>query len=377
MKRRPRVLVAGLGDTGVLVASHLGRNVDVVGVSTRPALVSGQELGNRLADPEHWRRNFFLPLERFKRLDRVRLLHGRIDRLDTIRSQAHVSRAGGGKTIVPYDVLVVATGVTNGFWRHDRVEDLDAIEADLGAVTSQLDAARSLAIVGGGATGVSAAASLARRHPDQQVHLFFGPDEPLPGYHPSVRSRIAKALRDAGVHLHPGHRAALPDGFAGDRLTTDPITWSTGQPPFDADLVLWAVGQVRPHTDFLPADMLDEHGFVQVDEHLRVPGHPNVFAVGDVAASDPNRSSARNWGYLLVAHNVKAHLRGRGARMWPYRAPPNRWGSILGLQDDGMMVFQPDGKAFRVPCWAVQPLLFDLWMQVILYGGLRRPPGGN
>lgn len=372
MKRRQRVLVAGLGDTGVLVASHLGRRVDVVGVSTRPALVSGQELGNRLADPQHWRRNFFLPFDRFKRLDRVRTLHGRIDRLDPPRSQAHVALARGGRAIVPYDVLVVATGVTNGFWRHDRVEDLETIEADLEAVTSQLGAARSLAIVGGGATGVSAAASLARRHPDKQVHLFHGRDEPLPGYHAEVRARVTRMLRDAGVHLHPGHRAVLPDGFSGDRLTTDPITWSTGQDPFEADLVLWAVGKVRPHTDFLPVDMLDDDGFVRVDEHLRVPGHPNVFAVGDVAASDPNRSSARNWGYLLVAHNVKAFARGREERMWPYRAPPHRWGSILGLQDDGMVVFQPDGKAFRVPQWAVQPLLFDLWMGAILYGGLRR-----
>lgn len=366
------MIVAGMGDTGVLVASHLGRRVDVVGVSTRPALVSGQELGNRLADPEHWRHNFFLPFGRFERLDRVRTLHGRIERIDTTRSQAHVARAGGGMTIVPYDALVVATGVSNGFWRHDRVQDLDAIEAELASVTAELADAQCLAIVGGGATGVSAAASLARRHPAKQVHLFHGDDEPLPGYHPEVRARVTQMLRESGVQLHPGHRAVLPDGFDGDRLTTDPVTWSTGQEPFVADLVLWAVGRVRPHTDFLPDDMLDERGFVRVDEHLRVPGHPGVFAVGDVAASDPNRSSARNWGYLIVAHNVKAYVRGRGGRMWPYRAPPHRWGSILGIQDDGMVVFQPDGKAFRVPRWAVQPLLFDLWMRTILYRGIRR-----
>jgi NADH dehydrogenase FAD-containing subunit len=118
--------------------------------------------------------------------------------------------------------------------------------------------------------------------------------------------------------------------------------------------------------------MLDEQGFVRVDEHLRVPGHPGVFAIGDIAATDPNRSSARNWGYRVVTHNVKATVRGSG-RLRRFSAPAYRWGSIAGLQDDGMVVFQPTGKSFRVPRWAVQPLLFRLFTHVLLYGGLRAP----
>ena len=53
----------------------------------------------------------------------------------------------------------------------------------------------------------------------------------------------------------------IPQGFACDRLTTGPVQWSTGQPPFDADLTLWSVGRVRPNNAFIPKDMLDEHGF--------------------------------------------------------------------------------------------------------------------
>jgi hypothetical protein len=37
-----------------------------------------------------------------------------------------------------------------------------------------------------------------------------------------------------------------------------------------------------------------------------------------------------------------------------------------------MTVFQPNGKAFTVPKWAVQPLLFRLYLHQIMYGGLRR-----
>lgn len=365
-----------MGDTGVLVAIQLARSCDVVGIATRPALLSGQELGQRLADPEQWRRNYFVPLRRFRRLDRVHTRHGRVVAVDTERQQVHVELAGGGRRIEPYDVLVIASGATNGFWRQDAVESLDATEAALDAVAAQIDRAASLAIVGGGATGVSAAFNLARRHPAKAVDLFFGPEQPLPGYHPRVRRHIERELLDAGVHLHPGHRAALPEGFRTDRLTTGPITWSTGQDPFEADLTLWAVGDVRPNTGFLPAELLDERGFVRVDEHLRVPGFPNVFAVGDVAASDPNRSSARNWGFLVVARNVAQLARGREGRLRRFRAPAYRWGSILGPQADGLTVFQPDGRSFRVPRGAVQPLLIDLYLNRLLYRGLRRPSGG-
>ena len=368
-----RVLVAGLGDTGVLVAANLPRGLDVTAIGTRPALVSGQELGNRLADPNGWRRNYLLPLRRFRRLDRARVLHGRVASVDLPAREARVELADGTTTAVAYDALVIATGVTNGFWRDDRVEHLDGVEAGLDRVAEQVGAASTIAVVGGGATGVSAAYNLARRHaesPEKEVHLFFAQDEPLPDYHPDARRRLARHLEKVGVHLHPGHRAALPEGFAGEELTHDAVEWSTGQPPFTADVVLWAVGRVRPNTGFLPAELLDEHGFVRVDEHLRVPDHPDVFAVGDVAATDPNRSSARNWGYRVVTHNVAVALKGSGTPK-AFTPPRYRWGSITGIQDDGLTVFQPNGKAFRVPRWAVQPLLFRFFTQTLLYRGLR------
>jgi NADH dehydrogenase FAD-containing subunit len=363
------VVVAGLGDTGVLVATRLARTCDVVGISTRPALVSGQELGNRLTDPERWRRSYLVAHRRFRRLDRVRTVHGRITAVDLEGREVHVERTDGTAAVEPYDVLVLATGASNGFWRHDRVEDLSEIEDDLAAVSAQLDAAATIAVVGGGATGVSAADNLARRG-GATVHLFHAGDEPLPGYHPKVRRWIVGQLRADGVVVHPGHRAVVPEGFTGDRLTHEPVEWSTGQPPFAADVTLWAVGGARPHSAFLPAEILDDDGFVRVDEHLRVVGHPNVFAVGDVAASDPNRSSARNWGYRVVVANVLALARGRG-RLKRFRAPEHRWGSILGLQDDGLIVVQPDGKRFRIPRWAAEPLLFRLFVTGYLYGGLR------
>lgn len=179
----PRVVVAGLGDTGVLVATRLARSCQVVGISTRPALVSGQELGNRLTDPARWRRSYLVPYRRFRRLDRAWTVHGRITSVDLDRREVRVDRPYLGIAVEPYDVLVIATGASNGFWRHDRVEDLPAIDDQLATVAARLEAAATIAVVGGGATGVSVADNLARRG-GTEVHLFHSGDVPLPGYHP-------------------------------------------------------------------------------------------------------------------------------------------------------------------------------------------------
>ncbi len=65
---RKRVVIAGLGDVGVLIAIRLARHADVVGISVKPALVSGQELGVRLSRPDDWARDYWIPFDRFRKL---------------------------------------------------------------------------------------------------------------------------------------------------------------------------------------------------------------------------------------------------------------------------------------------------------------------
>ena len=370
-KERPRVVVAGLGDVGVLVATRLSRSCEVVAISTRPALVSGQELGNRLTDPANWRRTYLVSYLRFRRLDQVRQLRGRIISADLDQNSVEVELSDGTIIVEPYDIFVIATGASNGFWRHDRVEDLNMIEAGMASISDELKTARTVAVIGGGTTGVSVAANLARRT-GSEVHLFHSGDQPLPGYHPKARSWITRVLKSDGVIVHPEHRAIVAEGFIGDRLTHEPIEWSTGQTPFAADVTLWAVGGMRPHSSFLPAEALDESGYVIVDEYLRLPSHKNVFAVGDVAASDPHRSSARNWGFRVVVFNVHKTLKRGGGKLKRFHAPEYRWGSILGLQPDGLTVVQPDGRRFRIPRWIAERLLMQVFVTRYLYGGLRK-----
>jgi NADH dehydrogenase FAD-containing subunit len=371
---RPRVVIAGLGDSGLLTAIKLARHFDVVGISVKPALVSGQELGLRVARPKDWARDNWIPFDKFRGLDRVRTVQATLTGVDLEHRIVHAEAPDGSPITEPYDALVISTGVTNGFWRKPTVQTADEIAADLKATHDRLAAARSVIVVGGGAAAVSTAANLATAFPDKKVDLYYPHDRPLVEHHTRTWERLQGKLVGLGVGLHPGHRAELGDGFAADEITDAPVQWSTGQPPATADAVIWAIGRVRPNTGWLPPEMLDEQGFVRVTPELRVCGHERVFAIGDVAATDPLRASARARADGMLAHNIRAEL--KGGTLKTYKAPKRRWGSVLGIQPDGLEVFAPNGSAYRFPSWSIDRVLMPWIVRRGIYGGVRenRPP---
>lgn len=366
---RPRVVVAGLGDSGVLTAIRLGRRCDVVGISVKPGLVSGQELGVRLARPRDWARDYWIPFEKFRGLDPVRTVQATLTGLDAANRTVSATRPDGSAVAEPYDALVIATGVSNGFWRRPTLQTPGEVARELTDAHQKLAQAGSAAIVGGGATAVSAAANIATAWPGKRVDLYFPHDRALVAHHPRTWETLQRKLVGLGVGLHPGHRAVLPDGFDCAEITSGTVEFTTRQPPASADAVLWAIGRVRPNTGWLPPDMLDEHGFLRVTPDLRVTGYPRVFAIGDVAATDPLRSSARNRADGLLAHNVIADLQGRPLRS--YQPPGRRWGSVLGVQSDGLQVFAPNGRAFRFPAWSIDRVLQPLIVRRGIYHGVR------
>jgi apoptosis-inducing factor 2 len=363
---RKRIVVAGLGDVGILAAIRLAPHTDVVGISVKPALVSGQELGVRLARPDDWARDYWIPFDNFRRLDRVRTVQATLTGVD-LAARTVFGLGEDGTTIAEeYDTLIISTGVSNGFWRRPTLQSAAEISTDLRAAHQRLAAADSVIVVGGGVAAVSSAVNIATTWPDKRVDLYFPGDRALVGYHPRTWNRIQGRLTDLGVDLHPGHRAVLSND---SEITSDPVQWSTGQPPSSADAVLWAIGRVQPNTGWLPPEVLDEDGFVRVTPELKVPGQHGVYAVGDVAASDPMRSSARNRGDALVAHNIRAEFAGK--KMRTYRTPGRRWGSLVGAQANGLEVFLPTGQAFRLPSWSVKRLVMPYVVRWGMYRGIR------
>ncbi|MEZ5205797.1 MAG: FAD-dependent oxidoreductase [Acidimicrobiales bacterium] len=185
-----------------------------------PRWSAAKELGRPGGDPDGWR-NFLIPFDDLARLDAVRTVHGSIERIDPDRRIVHVARAAGGRVLLPYDVLVVArvSATASGATIVSRTWPMS--ERGIDEVAQRLAAARTVAVIGGGATGVSVAANLAMRGVVPDVHLFHSGDQPLRLPGADARRRIvAEARRRRGAHRHPGHRAIVPDGFRGERLTS-------------------------------------------------------------------------------------------------------------------------------------------------------------
>lgn len=367
---KPRVLIAGLGDIGVLTAIRLSRHARVVGVSAKPELVSGQELGVRLARPRDWARDNRVSFGRFRRLDEVRRVHGTLASVDLEAREVTVLTADGNPSVEAYDVLVISTGVSNGFWRTSHLQSRDDIDGEICAQHAILDAAGSVMVIGGGAAALSVAANLRSRWPEKSVDLFYPGDRALVQHHPRAWEHVRRRLEDLGVGLYAGHRAVVPDGFACDAIATGPVFWSTGQSPATADAVVWAIGRVQPNTAWLPDSLLDPDGFVEVGPTLQNRAHPEVFAIGDVASTDPLRSSARNRADRLLAANVRAHVKGRPLKH--YRATRSRWGSVLGVQDDGLLFLTADGRAIQIPAWVIHRVLLPWVVRRGIYRGVRR-----
>lgn len=369
---KKRIVIAGLGDAGLLSAIQLNKNFDVIGISPKPCLVSGQELGPRLARPKDWEENYLIDYDRFKGLKGVEIRHAKVSGIMARENKISLIGYDGLPDTLAYDALVISSGTQNGFWRNGYFENSDDIQRNLTEKSEAILSATRIAIIGGGPTAVSVASNVKEMRPESEVHLFFSQEMPLPTYHPRTRRKVEKFLQKQEVVLHPLHRADVPADLDVEAFSSDPISWSTGQPPFEADVTLWAIGKLSPNNEFIPADMLAEDGFVRADDFLRVPGYENVFTVGDIAKTDDNRSSARNAGHLVLAHNVKSFLEGRDEKLKPFKPPRYRWGSILGFQKKGLSIFTPNGERVGISPWWVKNLLFPVFVWQLIYQGLEK-----
>lgn len=368
---RQRVVIIGLGDTGLLSAVRLVDDAEVIAISPTNGMVSGQDMGFRIARPKAWASTAVIPFSRYENLDKVRIIHGRATRVEADVRTVVVEHADGEREAVPYDALLIASGTRSGFWRSPQVQQLSTVESQLLATADRFRQAASVAIIGGGPSGVSAASQLKRAHPQMQVALYFSRDQVLPGYHPGTRTDVQRRLEADGVELYPRHRANVPNDV-GDGLTTTAVSWQGGQPETHADLVLWTIGQRTPNTGFMPPSLLDDEGYVRVDATLQIPGEIGIFAVGDVASTDPNRSSARNEGHEVVSHNIRCFLQSKPHAMKPMTSLPiYRWGSVFGPQKEGLRVYFANGWALTFWPWLTEWLLFRLIVGKILFRGIR------
>jgi dihydrolipoamide dehydrogenase len=136
-----------------------------------------------------------------------------------------------------------------------------------------------LVVLGGGVVGVEMAQALRRL--GAEVTIVEAADRLLGGEEPTAADELLTALREDGITVHLGAKA---DGVR--RETADgPVTLTIGDDgEVTGDELLVAVGRHAPTGD-LGLDHLGVEagrgGFIDVDDHLKVPGHDWLYVVGD------------------------------------------------------------------------------------------------
>jgi NADH dehydrogenase len=205
-----------------------------------------------------------------------------------------------------YDILIIATGATHSYFGHAEWEQnapgLKTIEDALEirrrvllafeAAERESDPERQRAwltfvVIGGGPTGVELAGALSeiarqsmlrdfrRINPSSaRVILIEGIDRLLPPYPPDLSAKAAAQLQALGVEVMTKTTVT--------RVTDHEV--AAGETIIPTRTVLWAAGvQASPLARSLGAP-LDRAGRVLVAPDLSVPGHPEVFVIGDLAA---------------------------------------------------------------------------------------------
>ncbi|GAA1334997.1 NAD(P)/FAD-dependent oxidoreductase [Saccharothrix algeriensis] len=265
-----RIVVVGAGYAGLaaakLAARWTGARVTLVNDRDRfvervrlHQLAAGQPLPDR-------------PLADLLRGSGVHLVVDRVTGVDPLAREVRLTAGALG-----YDRLVYALG------SHADLDSAPGVREHAHAVATEEDAkrlraalpgSRAVAVVGGGLTGIEAAAELAESHPRLRVELVT---DGVLGAALSTRAQryLRRVFDRLGVRVREHTRVREIDarGFTsadGTRVAADAVVWTAG---FRVPDLARAAGLA-----------VDGAGRVLVDQHLTSVSHPEVTALGDAAA---------------------------------------------------------------------------------------------
>ena len=351
---RHRVVVVGGGFGGLPAARHLGHKpVDVTLIDRRNHHLF-QPLLYQVATGMLSPGQVAPPLRHIvRRSKNVRVELAEVTGFDLERRIVHASSPADLHDIeIPYDSLIVSAGATQSYFGHDELARYapgmktidDALElrrrifgafemAELAVDEAEKRRWLTIVIVGAGPTGVELAGQvreLAVRSlkgefqtfdpASVRVLLLDGGTSPLATFGTGLSGKAATSLERLGVELRMGTRVTAVDVLGVDATGPD------GTPiRIDAFTTIWAAGvQASPLATMLAeasGASLDRAGRIEVLPDLTLPGHPEVFAIGDMAALDdlPGVAEVAMQGGLHASNTILRRLRGQQTAPFKYR----------------------------------------------------------
>ncbi|KAJ9113461.1 hypothetical protein QFC19_000381 [Naganishia cerealis] len=222
----------------------------------------------------------------------VKFIHGSVESLN-LKDRSIDVNSNGQTQLLTYDVLVIASGTRYATPTFKLLGDYSLTIESIEKVNKELKAATKIAVIGGGPTGVETAGEIGYEYgKTKTITLYTGSKGPL-SYLGDHRSKQAELkLQKLGVKVANSVRPHVKEGKV--------LTFEDGTSE-EYDVVIEANG-LQPNSDFLPADVLDESGFVLTNDYLQLKDFPEVVAGGDIVsgtASDLVTFNYVQWGTLL------------------------------------------------------------------------------
>jgi len=304
------VVVIGAGYAGVIAANRVqasltpdeARRVRVVMVNSSPDFIERVRLHEVAAGT---RATAAIPL--------ADMLHGRVDvivgtvlEIDAPAREVAIERrvsfeAGGDVTRERYDSLVYAVGSVAALGVPGVAEFAHALGDPGGAETARAAISagasdRRIVVVGGGATGVEAAAEFAEQHPAASVTLVSR--GAVLGHLPAASRRsVARSLEKLGVEI--------VEGAAVTRVHPVAVELADGT-LIGSDVTVWTASFAVPDLARRSGLEVDAIGRLVVDETLRTPAYPEIFGAGD-AVRPPSSVGAHLRMGCAIAMPIGGH----------------------------------------------------------------------
>src|SRR5215831_6337239 len=303
MSDKPRVVIVGAGFAGLNAARALAKAPVQITVIDRKNFHTFQPLLYQVATAGLSPGEIAEPIRSILRpYKNVEVLMAEVTGFDLDRRMVETPELE-----IPYDYLIVASGATHSYFGHEDWEVFapglktieDALEirrrvllafelAERQAAAGETEAPVNFVVVGGGPTGVELAGTLAEicryalAHDFREINparthilLIEGGPRVLPAYAEDLSRSAEEQLRHLGVEVRTSSMVTHVEAGA----------VCLGETRLPATVVLWAAGVAASPLGKRLGVAVDRAGRVPVQPDLSLPGHPEVFVIGDLAAA--------------------------------------------------------------------------------------------